>query len=127
MKILLFIRAEQFRALLRNRGKSKKILALMFILLFLISMCSIISGKSGIYLTIPGILLLILHSVRNDYYLLKKTGLSAYTIMLIEYLLLTLPNLVAGILNMHFTGVILLSAFIIILPLISGRQLILFR
>jgi hypothetical protein len=73
----------------------------MFILLFLISMCSIISGKSGIYLTIPGILLLILHSVRNDYYLLKKTGLSAYTIMLIEYLLLTLPNLVAN-LKYHF-------------------------
>ncbi len=124
MKILVFIRLEQLRSLLRNSNNSLKRRLIAFLLLFLLCIISISTRKPLIYLAIPCILIFLLHTFRNDFDLLKKMGLSVYKIVLTEYLILSLPYLIAGIVFHHSLGVIFLIIYILILPTTHPKRLV---
>jgi hypothetical protein len=117
MRTLVYIRVEQLKSLFSNRGTSGMRRFILFVLAFLLCIISIWTLSQFIYMALACALLLILHLFRNDFRLLKKLGFSVYTIILFEYLILAFPFIFAGIILHHPSGIALLLAFILLLPL----------
>jgi hypothetical protein len=79
-----------------------------------------------IYLVFPTALAIIIQHFRKDYFLLKKTGLFIHTTIFFEYLFLSSPFVLAGILFGHTMAIIIFVLFLIILPhvypILQGNQ-----
>jgi hypothetical protein len=69
-----------------------------------------------IYLIFPAILAMVIQHFRKDYLLLKKTGLYIHTAIFIEYIIISSPFIIAGIIFKQAMAVSIFVIFLAILP-----------
>ncbi len=116
MKTLVFIRLQQIKFLIRHARFDQKIRLIVIMVLFFISLLLICTKNPFIYLIFPAIFSIAIQHFRKDYFLLKKTGLSIHIAIFIEYLILSSPFIIAGIVFKHTMAVTVFVFFLAILP-----------
>ncbi len=116
MKILIFIRLQQLKFLVRHSRSDQKFRLIMVLFLFLISLVLTLTKNPIIYLTFPTAFAIIVQHYRKDYLLLKKTGLLIQITIFIEYFIISLPFIIAGIIFKHLMSITVYILFLAILP-----------
>jgi hypothetical protein len=127
MKVLVYIRVEQLKSLLKDPYNPRMYRFVPFVLLFIVCALTIWTHNPMIYFIIHFIFLLLIHVFRNDYKLLKKMGLSVYTIIFTEYFCLSLPVITAGIVFQQPIGIAILMTYLLLLPCTQPDRLFHFR
>ena len=116
MKTLVFIRLQQIKFLIRHSRFDQKLRLTVILILFMISLFLTRTKNPFIYLLFPTIFAIVIQHFRKDYFLLQKTGLSIYTAIFIEYLILSSPFIIAGIVFGHTGAIAVFILFLAILP-----------
>lgn len=116
MKTLVFIRVQQLKFLIRHARFDQKLRLIVILVLFLISLLLTCTKNPFVYLLFPTILSIAIQHFRNDYLLLKKTGLTIHIAIFLEYLMLSSPFIIAGIVFRHSMAVIVFIFYLAILP-----------
>lgn len=116
MKTLVFIRLQQIKFLIRHSRFDQKLRMIVIVILFLISLLLTCTKDPVIYLIFPTIFSISIQHFRKDYLLLKKTGLTIQMAIFFEYLILSSPFIIAGIIFKHTMAVTVFVFYLAILP-----------
>jgi len=116
MKTLVFIRLQQIKFLLKHSRLNQKLRLLAIAILFLLSLVLTCTKNPFIYLLFPTVFIIAIQHNRKDFLLLKKTGLFVHTTIFIEYLVLTFPFLLAGVILGHIMSILIFIVFLLVLP-----------
>lgn len=116
MKTLVFIRLQQIKFLIRQSRMDQKLRLLSVIFLFIISVLLTWTKNPAIYFIFPALFSIGIQHFRKDYLLLKKTGLFIHAAIFAEYIILSSPFLIAGIILRHTMAVVIYIIFLAILP-----------
>jgi O-antigen ligase len=87
-----------------------------FIFLFIFSALLGLTALPWLYLSVAALFIVILHLLRSDIELIKKTQLNIPLLMLVEYLMLSIPFLIMGIVQQKTVHVLIYVIFLVCIP-----------
>jgi hypothetical protein len=123
MKALLYIRREQLYRLFRQPLRRKMGSLLIGLVYLFVAIPLVFTNIPLLYLPLPLLIVIVIQILRQDKYLLEKTGLIPGRVILAEYIILSLPFLTAGIIAGHYFPAVLYVIIILILTItpLPGR------
>lgn len=122
MKALIYIRVHQVKLMFERDGEMKRKFLIHVIIYFFVALPLVLTKTPLLYLPVPSLILLSISFLRTDVELLKKAGVLPFSIFIFEYLLISMPFLLASLLLGYFYSIAIYSIFIIVLALVSSLK-----